>query len=599
MTLLGKIFALFVGRERVLALLLLGLLFLAAALETIGVGLIMPFIAVVTDPGIVERNELLGGLRDLLGGSDHRTFLIQCGVLLLLYYVAKNAFLAVLTYGQYRFVYGKMLRLARRLLAAYLTAPYAFHLRKNSAELQRNVNTDLPTAFNWVVAQAFVLVSDILIITVMSALLVAISPVASLAALGVLGGLSFAYVKVVRSRTQDFGRREQRSFGQMVKWVSQGLGALKETRVRGVERFFVERYDEECAEYTRARRVLQTANEAPRLLLETVAVSGVVLVMIVIIAQGGETSTMVPMVALFGAAAFRLLPALTRIIRSLHLIRHYSPAFETVYADLELLESVPDAVLATPDPDQPRLPLRKRLELHDVHFGYDAAAAPVLRGLSLSVERGQCVGIVGASGAGKTTVVDLVLGLFRPTGGRVLVDGRDIGEDLAGWRRNFGYIPQEIYLTDDTIRRNVAFGVEDAAIDDEAVWAALRAARLDELVRSLAGGLDHEVGERGVRLSGGQRQRLGIARALYHDPEVLVMDEATSALDTRTEREITETTLGLAGSRTVIVIAHRLTTVQGCDRLFLLESGRLAASGTFDELVAESAEFRRLASVEA
>jgi len=582
MKLFGRILDLFEGRERARAWALLGALVLAAGLETVGVGLVMPFIALVTDPGLVDEAPLLGRLRDVLGATDANQLLIRSGLLLLGFYVAKNAFVAALTSAQNRFVYGKMQRLATRLLRAYLTAPYAFHLERNSAELQRNVNHNVPTMFTWVVAQSFIVVSDVLVVAILGALLVVVNPVATIAAGGAFGVLGFAYLGVMRRRTQALGEREQASLAEMLKWVNQGLGALKETRVRGAEGFFVGRYREHCAEYSGARRVLQTVNEYPRLVLETAAVAGVVLVIVAALLRGGDAQALIPLVALFAAASFRLLPSMTRIIRSVHLIKHFRPSFDAVCGDLELLRRVPDTVL---EPGSgARMPMRERIELRDVVFGYAGSAEPVLDGVSLVIERGRCVAIVGSSGAGKTTLVDLVLGLFSPTSGAILADGRDVREDPDGWRRNFGYIPQDIYLTDDTIRRNVAFGVPDTAIDDAAVRRALTAAQLDEFVAGLPGGLDHVVGEGGVRLSGGQRQRIGIARALYHDPPVLVMDEATSALDAHTEREINETILRLAGKRTVIVIAHRLATVERCDRLFFLKDGRLLAEGTYEDL---------------
>ncbi len=595
MSLLRKVASLFESGERVRGALLLLALVVAAALETVGVGLVMPFIALVTNPELAESSAPLRWLGGVLGATDHATLLIECGALLLVFYAFKGLFLGVLTHAQNTFVYGKMERLSAQLLRAYLSAPYAFHVGRNSAELQRNVNTDLPLCFNWVVTHAFLLVSDTLVVVVLSALLVAFSPAASLVALVVLGGLALVYVRLVRSRTEDLGAIEQHSFGQMVKWVNQGLGALKETRVRGVEEFFIERYARECAEYARARRTLQTVTEVPRLLLETVAVGGVVGVMLVAVARGEDAAALVPLVALFGAAAFRLLPAFTRIIRSLHLVRHFRPSLDTVLADMRLLDGIPEAESSHAGAEAARVALVRDLEFRDVGFGYAGAQEPVLRGVSFRIERGQCVGIVGSSGAGKTTVVDLMLGLFAPTTGGIFADGRDVGGDLVGWRRNFGYIPQEIYLTDDTIRRNVAFGVPDHAIDDDAIWRALRAARLDDFTRQLSGQLDHEVGEGGVRISGGQRQRLGIARALYHDPAILVMDEATSALDAQTERAITETTLRLAGERTVIIIAHRLSTLEGCDRLLFLKDGVVEAEGSYAELATDSSSFRAMA----
>ncbi len=597
MTILGKTLALFRARDRVRVYMLLVALVIAAGLETIGVGLVMPFIGLVTQPGIIEQNPIFGRIQGALGAENHSQLLTRVGLLLLAYYVLKNGFLAALVYAQNRFIYGQMHRLAARLLSTYLFAPYVFHLERNSAELQRNLNTNIPTMLTFVVAQSFILISDVLVVTLLSAFLIVVSPVASLVAMTVFSGVGFVYIRVIQRRTQELGRQEQRSFAEMVKWVNQGLGALKEVRVRGIEGFFLARYAEHCGGFVRARRTLQTATEIPRLLLETLAVTGVVVVTLVALARGQSTQTLLPLIGLFAAASFRLLPAVTRIIRSLYQIKHFRPSFDSVVADLGTIGTIPDDVLKRRARTQRRLKMSQRIELRNVAFTYARSPEPVLRGVSLRIAHGQCVGLVGPSGAGKTTVADLILGLFPPTSGEILADGQDISEDLPGWRANFGYIPQTIYLTDDTIRRNVAFGVPDEDIDDEAVRRALADAQLTEFVDELPGGLDHIVGETGERLSGGQRQRIGIARALYHDPPILVMDEATSALDTRTEREITETTVRLAGSRTVIVIAHRLSTVERCDRLFFLKDGLLAAEGTYQELASSSPDFRKMANL--
>lgn len=590
---LTQVLSIFEGAERPRAFLLLLAIVVGAVLEMVGIGLVMPFIALLTDPSLVERNQVLAWLQELSGADTERSFLLLCGALLLAYYLLKNVLLGVLTYAQYRFVYGKARAIAGELLRAYLTAPYSLHLRRNSAELQRNINTDVPLMSQWVVAQTFLLVSDVLILTIVAGLLLWVQPVATLAAAVVLGGVGYAYLRIARRRTGELGREQQDQFGRMVQWVNQGTGGIKEARVLGTEEFFAGRFEDACRRYERARRLIETMNDMPRLFFETVAVGGVLTVASVTLLRDGTPAEVLPTLAVFAAASFRMIPAVTRVVRSVNLIRQYRPSFDVVMDDLRALrEHAADVGVGR---DVGPRGLREGIEFRDVRFRYEGTDQDVLAGLSLRVPAAGCVAFVGTSGAGKTTAVDLLLGLFRPTAGQVLVDGQDLWDDVAAWRATCGYIPQSIYLTDDTIRRNVAYGLRDEAIDDDAVWRALESARLAEFVRSLPRGLDEPVGEGGVRISGGQRQRIGIARALYRDPEVLVMDEATSALDPETEDGIIETTLELGRRKTVILVAHRLRTVERCDRVFFLADGKVEAEGTYDELLERSAAFRRMA----
>jgi len=580
-----ELLSLFDRRERVQLAGLLALLVVGAGLETMGVGLVMPFIALVSDPGIVDRHSTFRWLKEFLGPDSNQHFLLLCGVILFCFYVLKNAYLGVVAFIQYRFIYGKMHRLSRHLLDTYLRAPYRFHMTRNSAELQRNINTDVPLLFNWVVSQAFICVSDLLVVAVITGLLIWIDPISAAGAIALFGTFSVLFLKAIRRWTHRLGRHEQQSFGSMVKWVNQGLGGIKETKVLGHESYFVDAYSESCAAYTNDRRTILTVNELPRFFFETIAVGGMLVVILVFLAQEREIATILPTLALFAAATFRLMPAMTRILRTTSMIRHFRPSLDVVHADLAELETEQKRTNGEP------FPFEQEMELRDVSFRYAAESDLVLNGVSLRIGRNETVGFVGSSGAGKTTIVDLILGLLPPDAGAVLADGRDIRENVGAWQRNFGYIPQDIYLIDDTIRRNVAYGYPDDEIDDDAVRRALAAAKLDR-------DLDGVVGERGIQLSGGQRQRIGIARALYRDPSVLILDEATSSLDRETEREIGETIQGLRGGRTILIIAHRFSMVRGCDRVFFLDRGRVAAEGTFDEIAAKSSEFRKMAELE-
>ena len=378
--------------------------------------------------------------------------------------------------------------------------------------------------------------------------------------------------------------------------VNQGLGGFKDARILGREGFFLGSYKESSLFKAKASRYKKVISAMPRLVLETLAVTGMLSVTALFVAQGRDLAVVVPTLVLLGTAIVRLMPSFTRVASDFNALKWGERALNVVYVDLKELEEEERARRKLYlDGESKPLPFEHAIEIDNLHYRYPNADEDALHGISLTIPRFASVGFVGPSGAGKTTIVDVILGLLTPTEGAVRVDGVDIQERLANWQRKIGYIPQHIYLTDDTVRRNVAFGQSDEEIDDADVWAALEAAQLSELIASFDKGLDVMVGERGVRLSGGQRQRIAIARALYHKPEVLVMDEATSALDNQTERHIVEALEQLQGSHTMIVIAHRLSTVQGCDTLFMLDEGRLVAAGTYDDLLIESDNFRQMA----
>jgi ABC-type multidrug transport system fused ATPase/permease subunit len=392
-------------------------------------------------------------------------------------------------------------------------------------------------------------------------LLMVIEPGPALAAVGVLGGVTAIFYRSIRKKIGELGEREQRYRTEMFQWISRGLAGFKEITVLGRQRFFADSFASSSANAAKAVTFFQSTAQIPRLFIETVAVAAVMLVVVTMLTQGRRLDGVLPILALFAAATFRLIPSLSRMVHAFSIIRYYKPAISVVYDDLSALEARGGA--EAPETRE-RVRFERAIELRNVSYAYPGGL-PVLRDVSLTIGRGQSVALAGPSGAGKTTVADLIVGLLQPTSGEVTVDGRRLEGRAGIWQRQIGYIPQAIYLSDDTVRRNVAFAMPDGEIDDARVWSALALAQLAEFVAALPEGLDARVGERGARLSGGQRQRLGIARALYHGPEVLVMDEATSALDDDTETAVTAAIERLQGAMTIIVIAHRASTVAKCD----------------------------------
>jgi ATP-binding cassette subfamily C protein len=478
-----------------------------------------------------------------------------------------------------------------------LTVPYAFHFWRNSAELIHNVTGSVEVVFRLVMMSAVNIVSELLVVSGIIAVLMTAAPLVTLLSVIVLSGVLVAFLALTRRASAYWGAQEQELKRAILQNLQQSLGGLKEIKVMGRERFFYDVFSAQQGVLARVRSLSSTLAVMPHLLIETVFVGGVLLVIWLVTAQGGTGPDLVPLLGLYAYAGFRVIPSANRIVMNLNFMRNGMAATDRVYHDFMTFGPLSSTPYRVSEGDG--LTLTDRLVLDRVSYTYDGAHTPVLHEVTLTVRRGESVGIVGPTGAGKSTLIDLVLGLLQPSSGCITVDGRDIGQALRAWQRQIGYVPQSIFLTDDSVRRNIAFGLTDADIDEQKIQAAVHMAQLEDFIASLPRGLDTVVGERGVRLSGGQRQRVAIARALYHEPEVLVFDEATSALDNQTEREVIRAIEALRGEKTLLIIAHRLSTVRACDRLVFLRDGCVAGVGSFDELMEDNADFRTTASLDA
>jgi ABC-type multidrug transport system fused ATPase/permease subunit len=428
------------------------------------------------------------------------------------------------------------------------------------------------------------------------ALLLAAQPVAALTAAALIGGVYAIVYAVARRRLTRMGVQRKQAQIEKHKVTGEAMGGVKDVKLLGLEEVFVRRFDRPAKRAAVASAAVSVASEAPRNALRAIMLGGILFFVIFMLVRGdGDLSELLPLLGLYAFAGLRLLPALQQIYMALTHMRFARPVLDKLHADVMEHAAAPEEA---PPPDAPALRLRERLELVDLHYAYPKAERGALAGLDLAVPAKTTVGIVGGTGAGKTTAVDVILGLLRPQKGAVVVDGVEVTDALVrGWQKSIGYVPQQIFLTDDTVTANIAFGIDPARVDRAAIERAARVAELHDFVtKDLPQGYDTMLGERGVRLSGGQRQRIGIARALYHDPDVLVLDEATSALDNLTERAVMDAVRNLGHEKTIIMIAHRLSTVRDCDRIFLLEQGRVVAEGTYDALVENNAAFRRLVS---
>ncbi|WP_245735968.1 ABC transporter ATP-binding protein [Virgibacillus subterraneus] len=575
-----KLLQFFNKREKKKLLILLFMMIVAALFETVGIGLIVPFVGIVTDPAIIQEQAILTYIYELFNFQSETNFIVFSVITLLAIFVLKNLYLLLFNYAQFRVILNQQVKLSRNLFREYLTKPYTFHLQRNTADLLRNVNGEVSKVFQGIVMSGFQLFTEFLVIACILILLLATAPIATLVASILLGGSVFLFFAILRKKISHLGKEQQKVSGTMIKWVNQGLGASKEVKVSGKESFFINSYTGQSQIKANNSRYMKMLEVAPRLFIETLLVSIVLITMLIIVFQGTGITQIVSTMALFAMASFRLMPSITRVVSLITRIRYSQPALSVVYNDIFLnkdentkIKSNKESIIV----NQGEKTFKDSIKLIKVSFRYPNQKEYSIKDISLTIPIGQSVAFIGESGAGKTTLVDIILGLFRPEEGEVLIDEKNLHDQKALWQQKIGYIPQSIFLSDDTIRGNVAFGIDKTKIDEDEVWRALDQAQLLEFVKGLPEKLETTVGERGVRLSGGQRQRIGIARALYHNPEILFMDEATSALDNETEKEIMKAIDGLKGEKTLIIIAHRLSTIENCDIVFKINKAELVA----------------------
>lgn len=539
----------------------------SAVLETLGVGIIIPILVVTTQSDLAVRYPSLGFWLDRLGNPSQEQLVVAAMVTLIVVYALKAFFLAFLAWRQARFAFRLRLDLTERLFTGYLHQPYTFYLQRNSAELILNIGQASEIAD--MIQQVLNLTAEILVLFCISVMLLAAEPLGTVVVACTLGLASWTFNHFTHNHILRWGKAARLHHVRRIQHLQQGLGAAKDVKLLGREEGFLGQFRLDNFGLAKASQHAAVLSALPRLWLELLVVSGFAALVLVMIGQGKPFDALVPTLGLFAAAAFRLMPSVNRVIGFVQNVRFSLPVIDVVSNELGFVNT-------TVVPQRGELvQFNQMLTLDQISFKYPGAEVGVLQRVSLSIPQGTSVGFIGGSGAGKSTLVDIILGLLTPDSGTVRVDGVDIQSNLRGWQDQIGYVPQSIFLTDDTIRRNVAFGIPDGQIDESAVRRTIRAAQLEQFVNDLPLGLDTFVGERGIRLSGGQRQRIGIARALYHNPSVLVMDEATSSLDLVTEGGVLDAVRALQGEKTILIVAHRLSTIEYCDRRYRLESGRV------------------------
>lgn len=587
-----NLFALLGSKERVRAGFLLLMILIMALLDVIGVASIMPFMAVVTNPSLVETNPLLGFLYRNLGAPSRQYFLLILGVLMFLLLIFSLAFKALTTYCQLKFNLTCEYTIGRRLVEGYLHQPYSWFLTRNSTDLGRNILSEVSVVIEKAMIPLTIFIAQGAVAFALLLLLLVVDPLLALSVSVVLTGAYSLIFKFMSGKLHRLGRDSLAANSKRFTTVSEAFSAAKEVKIGGLESKYIGRFSCAAESYAKYQSAALAIVSLPRFALEAVAFGGMMLIVLYLMLQGVSFADALPVISLYAFAGYRLVPAFQQIYSALSQLRITGAAINALHADMSSLGVVP----ATNSSSTPII-LNDAIELNNIHYSYPNADRKSLNGISMSIPAHKVIGLVGSTGCGKTTTVDLVLGLLESQQGALSVDGQVINSiNLREWQKAIGYVPQQIYLSDDTVASNIAFGIDECDINLDAVIRAAKIANLhDFVVNDLPNGYQTSVGERGVRLSGGQRQRIGIARALYHNPQVLILDEATSALDNLTELAVMEAINKLRHDITIILIAHRLSTVRECDQIYLLEKGKVIAQGNYDQLMSSNKVFQEMA----
>lgn len=590
-----KLLKLLTPPERKRAGVLLGMILLMGLLDMVGVASIMPFMVVLGNPEIVETNAILNRIfivANSFGIDTAEQFLFALGIFVFILLVVSIAFKAFTIYAQLRFTLMREYSIGKRLVEGYLHQPYSWFLNRHSADLGKSILSEVSQVIGNGLTPMMNLISHGTVATALLFLLIMVDP-----KLAIIVGLTLASAyaliyKATSSMLKRSGEARYKSNQERFTAVSEAFGASKEVKVGGLEQAYIDRFSDPARTFARHQATASVIGQLPRFALEAIAFGGMLLVVLYLMAQSGNFASALPIIVLYAFAGYKLMPALQATYNAVTQLRYAGPSIDALHQDLMSLQP------ANPHQAKAAMSLNQAITLNHIQYCYPNAAQPVLKDLSLTIPARSMVGLVGATGSGKTTTVDLILGLLEAQKGTLEVDGQPITElNRRSWQRAIGYVPQQIYLADDTVSANIAFGVTAKDIDHTAVERAARIANLHEFVSSeLPQQYQTTIGERGVRLSGGQRQRIGIARALYHNPEVLILDEATSALDNLTEQEVMDAIRNLRSEITIIVIAHRLSTMKECDQIFILEKGMIKANGTFKELIDKNDQFKSMAA---
>ena len=556
MVLIKSIISILNYNEKIRCIVLIVAMFFGAILEAVGIGLVFPLLNIMEDIHFLENHIFLKSCLLMIGIKTHRECILFIVTLFASLCVLKNIYMYWLIKQQVRLTLSIQVNFAKKLIMLYLQKPYIYYLNKNTAELIRNIQSSLPSIFSVMFFQIIFVITEVMVIFAIWLMLAYIDLFISTVIMGVLFVLIYLFLHFTRKKILKQGGIQNDKIADFTKWLNQGLGSIKETKVMGTEEYFITKFFKAYVEYGCATKYYQVVSQMPRFIIEGIVTLGLLTVIAYKMILGEPSAQIVGVLGVLALAAFRLMPSANRIISLATSIKYIIPTFFSLEEDLK--ESIE----------------RKESIEKIVSYKYPSTQKYVLFNLSFSICKGDFVGVIGSSGVGKTTFIDILLGLLVPTSGKIEVDGKNIYDDIRVWQSNIAYVPQNIYLIDASIRENIALGVDEKDIDDEKIQKVLVASELSSFIEDLPEGVYSGVGERGVKLSGGQRQRIGIARALYQEPEILILDEATSALDNLTEKNIIDTILKLKGQITIIAVAHRLTTLEQCDFKVRLQNGK-------------------------
>lgn len=563
-------------KQKRFMIVLVGMMLIGAVLETASISIVIPVVSLVMDQDAVTNNAIVAGLYEALGMQSPRTFTILVMLSMVAAFVLKNLFLFFQQKVLYHFVYSNQFRTSQRMMKNYMRRDYEFYLSADTAVIQRSITSDVNNMYGLVLSVLQLVSESIVFVCLVAVLLV--TDFWMTLVISVLLILTLLIIKkILKPIMHKAGEDNQNYYSGLFKWISQTVTGIKDVKIGGRESYFVEEYIKCGKGYVDAVQKYTLLNNVPKLLIETVSVTGMIIYLLVLMLMGVDTEGMMGVVAAFGVAVVRLMPCANRINNQLNNIAFFEPFFMGVSDHLQNEISASNSDMKDLMPLKEKLPLTKEIVLENISYRYPGTERWIFHEANLSIPIGSSIGIVGTTGAGKSTIVDVLLGLLRISEGKIMADGVDVlaKENYRKWLKNVGYIPQTIFMLDDTIRHNIAFGIPEEEIDEERLWEVAKEAQLDTFIKSLPDGMDTGIGERGIRISGGQRQRIGIARALYEDPEVLILDEATSALDNDTETAIMDAINRLQGRKTLIIIAHRLQTIEKCDEIYRVCEGKI------------------------
>ncbi len=559
-------------KQKRFMVLLVFMMLIGAILEVFSVATVIPVANIVFSPNEIHENRLLDSLYNLFGFQSDKTFGIAVMLSLIVAFVLKNVYIYFMQKVMYHFVYTNQFRTSERMMKNYMRRGYEFYLSADTAVIQRSITSDVNNMYALILS-LLQLISETIVFVVLSVVLLITDPVMTIVIASLLGITLLAIKIILKPIMRRAGEENQEYYSNLFKWINQTVTGIKEVKIGGKEKYFIDTYCGYGKGYVDAVQRYTLYNNIPRLIIETVCVAGIVGYLLFLFLGSNETGNVLDIIAAFGVALMRLMPCANRINNQLNSISYFEPFFMGVSDNLQDEIDSKKVDTSVFEVRREKLPVEKEICLTDISYKYPNTDKWILKDANVTIPVGSAVGIVGETGSGKSTFVDVLLGLLELQEGAIEVDGQNIfeGDNYRKWLKNVGYIPQTVFMIDDTIRKNVAFGIPEDEIDEERVWEVLREAQLDEFVKSLPEGLETGIGERGIRLSGGQRQRISIARALYEDPKVLVLDEATSALDNDTEKAIMDSINHLHGKKTLIIIAHRLQTIEKCDAVYRIE----------------------------